>query len=155
MRQINCTPWKRGRIVSPTYTWDESLTVNAPLKATILVLDDDSAVLSSLQFLLETHGFAVCSFRNPAAMLDWAEQNLFDCVVVDYKMPGIDGLKVAEQLRRRGSMAPIILVTGFPDNSIFVKAAAAGIQQVLLKPHIEESLVSHIHDHLSARAMPL
>ena len=104
MRQINCPQSGQARLGITIRTRDERLTVIAPLKTTILVLDDDSAVLSSLQFLLETHGFAVCSFRNPAAMLDWAEQNLFDCVVVDYKMPGIDGLEVAGHLRRRGNM---------------------------------------------------
>jgi two-component system response regulator FixJ len=115
-------------------------------KSTILVLDDDVAVLGSLQFLLETHGFAVSTFQSPVAMLDWARVNAFDCVVVDYKMPDFDGLQVAAQLRERGVTAPVILVTGFPDDSIFIKAAAVGIRQVLLKPHIEDSLVARIQE---------
>jgi two-component system response regulator FixJ len=101
-------------------------------KSTILVLDDDVAVLGSLQFLLETHGFAVSTFQSPVAMLDWARVNAFDCVVVDYKMPDFDGLQVAAQLRERGVTAPVILVTG--------------IRQVLLKPHIEDSLVARIQE---------
>jgi two-component system response regulator FixJ len=120
------------------------LTNFAAMKPIILVLDDDVAVLSSLQFLLETHGFGVSIFQSAAAMLDWAERNTFDCVVVDYKMPGIDGLQVAERLREHGTVAPVILVTGFPDDSIFIKASAVGINKVLLKPHIEDSLVASI-----------
>lgn len=117
-------------------------------KPTILVLDDDVPVLSSLQFLLETHDFAVRTFRSGASMLDWATLHPSDCIVIDYKMPELDGLQVAAQLRARGVATPVILVTGFPDDSIYIKAAAAGIQQVLLKPDLEESLISRITNML-------
>ena len=123
-------------------------------KPTILVLDDDADVLGSLQFLLETHGFVVCTFRNPAAMLSWAALNAFDCVVVDYKMPEIDGLQVVARLRGSGSEVPMILVTGFPDELIFSKAAAAGAQEVLLKPHYQDSLVARIQGYLRSLPTP-
>ena len=119
-------------------------------KPTILVLDDDVPVLSSLQFLLETHDFAVRTFRSGASMLDWATLHPSDCIVIDYKMPELDGLQVATQLRARGVATPVILVTGFPDDSIYIKAAAAGIQQVLLKPDLEDSLISRITSMLPA-----
>lgn len=123
-------------------------------KPTILVLDDDVPVLSSLQFLLETHDFAVRTFRSGASMLDWATLHPSDCIVIDYKMPELDGLQVAAQLRARGVATPVILVTGFPDDSIYIKAAAAGIQQVLLKPDLEDSLISRITNMLPvARAV--
>jgi len=124
---------------------------SANAKPVILVLDDDAAVLGSLQFLLETHGLAVNSFRSPASMLHWAERNSFDCVVLDYKMPDMDGLAVATTLRGRGISAPIILVTGYPDDTIFARAATAGIEQVLLKPNVEGSLIAHIQDRLATR----
>jgi FixJ family two-component response regulator len=117
-------------------------------KPTILVLDDDVPVLSSLQFLLETHDFAVRTFRSGAAMLDWVTLHSSDCIVVDYKMPDLDGLQVVTQLRARGIATPVILVTGFPDDSIYVKAAAAGVQQVLLKPDLEDSLIDRITNML-------
>ncbi len=120
----------------------------ATLKPTILVLDDDVPVLSSLQFLLETHDFVVRTFRSGAAMLDWVTLHSSDCIVIDYKMPELDGLQVVAKLRARGILTPVILVTGFPDDSIYIKAAAAGIQQVLLKPDVEDSLVAHITDML-------
>ena len=121
-------------------------------KQTILVLDDDVPVLNSLQFLLETHDFAVRTFRSGGAMLDWVTQHPSDCIVVDYKMPELDGLQVATQLRARGISTPVILITGFPDDSIYLKAAAAGIQQVLLKPLFQDSLVARITDILPAAA---
>ncbi|CAN5274393.1 response regulator [soil metagenome] len=124
------------------------MTSLAAKKPTILVLDDDDAVLNSLQFLLETHGFAVSSFRSAVAMLAWARLNTVDCVVVDYKMPDINGLQVAANLRDHGIVAPVILATGFLDDTIFVKAAAAGVSHVLLKPHIEDSLIARIQELL-------
>jgi two-component system response regulator FixJ len=121
-------------------------------KPTILVLDDDADVLGSLQFLLETHGFTVRTFRSPAAMLSWAKIHPFDCVVVDYKMPDIDGLEVVSRLRGSGVGVPMILVTGFPDELIFTKAAAAGVREVLLKPLFEDSLVARIREYLRESA---
>ncbi len=67
-----------------------------------------------------------------------------DCFVIDYKMPAMSGIDLAVRLRNRDIDAPIILITGYPDDNILEKAAAAGIHHVLLKPHLEESLASHI-----------
>lgn len=127
------------------------MTQYALAKPTILILDDDSDVLNSLQFLLETHGFAVRTFRSAPALLSWAKVNPFDCVVVDYKMPEIDGLQVTSRLRALGIKAPILLITGFPDETISTKATAAGAQEVLLKPHLEVNLVTQIERRLQER----
>jgi CheY-like chemotaxis protein len=64
--------------------------------------------------------------------------------VIDYKMPAMSGIDLAGRLRNRHIDAPIILITGYPDENIQEKAAAAGIRHVLLKPHIEESLAGRI-----------
>ena len=66
--------------------------------------------------------------------------------MIDYKMPSIDGIDLASQLRSRDVAAPIILITGYPDDNIPAKAAIAGVHHVLLKPHLEESLVARIRD---------
>jgi len=67
-----------------------------------------------------------------------------DCFVIDYKMPNIDGIDLASRLRSRDIAGPIILITGYPDDRIPAKAAVVGVHHVLLKPHIEESLVACI-----------
>jgi CheY-like chemotaxis protein len=64
--------------------------------------------------------------------------------VIDYKMPVMSGIDLANRLRNGHVSAPIILITGYPDENIREKAAAAGIHHVLLKPHLEESLVTRI-----------
>jgi two-component system response regulator FixJ len=110
----------------------------------VYVVDDDTDVLGSLRFLLETDGFDVRTFRSGAALLHAIATGEVDCFVIDYKMPAMSGIDLASRLRNRDIDTPIILITGYPDESILEKASAAGIQHVLRKPHLEESLVSHI-----------
>lgn len=117
---------------------------SSPAKAFIYVVDDDPAVLGSLRFLLETDGFEVETFRSGAALLNAAALKGADCFVIDYKMPNIDGIDLARKLRSRDIAAPIILITGYSDHYIPLNAAAVGVHQVLLKPHIEDSLAASI-----------
>ena len=79
-------------------------------------------------------------------MLKSVASNQADCFVIDYKMPDIHGIDLANRLRSRDITAPIILITGSDDDNIPAKAAVVGVQHVLLKPHLEESLVAWIRD---------
>jgi FixJ family two-component response regulator len=115
----------------------------------ICILDDDPDVLQSLQFLLEAHGFTVRTFGAAVTLLTCIDPEDVDCLVIDYKMPHIDGLDVAVRLRRRNIVTPIILITGYPDQHMAAKAATAGVDRVLFKPHLEESLVRSIRDVIS------
>lgn len=115
-----------------------------PAKPTIYVVDDDADVLGSLRFLLETDGFNVRTFRSGAALLNAVRSTGVDCFVIDYKMPEMNGIDLAKRLRHRDTATPIILITGYPDENISARAAAAGVRDVLLKPLLEESLVARI-----------
>jgi two-component system response regulator FixJ len=110
----------------------------------VYVVDDDTDVLGSLRFLLETDGFTVRTFRSAAALLNGGATGDVACFVIDYKMPAMSGIDLANRLRNRHTGTPVILITGYPDENIQEKAAAAGIRHVLLKPHLEENLVSRI-----------
>ena len=81
----------------------------------IYVVDDDSGVLGSLRFLLETDGFDVRTFRSAAALLNRKIAGKVDCFVLDYKMPAMSGIDLANRLRNRHVGTPIILITGYPD----------------------------------------
>ena len=110
----------------------------------IFVVDDDQHVLESLRFLLETAGFNVRPFRSGAALLGERPFKQVDCFVIDYKMADMNGIDLACHLREQDIVAPIILVTGYPDELIASKAASLGIRDVLIKPHLEDSLVARI-----------
>ncbi|MBR1125184.1 response regulator [Bradyrhizobium lablabi] len=115
----------------------------SPAKAMIYIVDDDPDVLGSLQFLLETEGFDVRTFRSGAALLKEDAENA-DCLVIDYKMPNMNGIDLAARLRSREVRVPIILITGQIDQNLPDRASVAGIRHVLRKPHLEESLPGHI-----------
>ena len=121
----------------------------APRKPLIYVVDDDYDVLRSLRFLLETEGFDVCTFRSGSALLGSSTRQGADCLVVDYKMAGIDGLELAETLRGLDVSTPIILITGYPDENITAKASSAGVRQVLLKPNLEDRLVECVQNAIN------
>jgi two-component system, LuxR family, response regulator FixJ len=110
----------------------------------IYVVDDDADVLGSLRFLLETDGFTVRTFRSGAAVLNAALSTGVDCFVLDYKMPDMNGIDLASRLRGRDIATPVILITGYPDDNISTRAAAAGVDHVLRKPLLDDSLVKRI-----------
>lgn len=123
----------------------------ASAKPTVYVVDDDAAVLGSLRFLLETEGFAVRTFRSAPALLNATIPPGADCYVIDYKMPDINGIELAWRLRQSDADRPVILITGYPDGNISVKAAAAGIKHVILKPLLDENLAKCIRHAIQDR----
>jgi|ERR1700676_387326 len=133
-----------------------SVMVPSTTTPLVYVVDDDQGVLGSLRFLLETDGFSVRTFHSGAALLNGITTGKADCFVIDYKMPTMSGIDLASRLRKRDIDAPIILITGYPDENIVEKASAAGIHHVLLKPHLEESLATHIRGAIQeAQPAPL
>jgi FixJ family two-component response regulator len=122
-----------------------------PTKVMIYVVDDDSDVLGSLQFLLEADGFAVRTFKSAAALLRDGTSDGADCFVIDYKMPDMNGIDLIKRLRSKDISAPIILITGHPDEHINERAATAGVHHVLRKPLLDDSLIGHIRGALDER----
>src|SRR5450631_4372336 len=126
------------------------LAMPSSAKATVYVVDDDADVLGSLRFLLETDGFDVRTFRNGASLLNVVRSTDVDCFVIDYKMPDMNGIDLAGRLRNRDIAAPVILITGYPDENIAARAEAAGVRHVMLKPLLDESLVTRIRGVIQA-----
>jgi two-component system, LuxR family, response regulator FixJ len=119
--------------------------IPSALNSTVYVVDDDADVLSSLRFLLEADGFAVRTFRSGAALLHASlPAEAVDCFVIDYKLSDINGIDLVGRLRSRGLAAPAILITGYPDANIQARAASAGVEHVLNKPLLDESLIKYI-----------
>ena len=66
-------------------------------------------------------------------------------------MPDMNGIDLACRLRSRDMAAPVILITGYPDEHISARAEAAGVRDVLLKPHLDDSLVTRIRGAIQER----
>jgi two-component system, LuxR family, response regulator FixJ len=118
--------------------------------ATVYVADDDPDVLVSLRFLLEAEGFKVRTFANGPALLASSLPEPGDCLIIDYKMTGMNGLELIHRLRDRQISSPVVLITAYENAA--AKAAASGIRHVVMKPHIEESLVAHVEEALREAA---
>ncbi|MGO4714068.1 response regulator [Bradyrhizobium sp. 2TAF24] len=130
---------------------EDIVAAASPLAIRVNVVDDDPAVLSSLRFLLETEGFDVRTFRSGPALLNSDAVRKADGFVIDYKMETMNGLDLATRLRTT-VQAPVILITGFPDDGIAAKASAAGIHAVLMKPHLEDSLAATLRSAIRQTA---
>jgi FixJ family two-component response regulator len=110
----------------------------------VAIVDDDSGVRDSLQFLLEIIGHQVETFASAAEFLT-AEIQHPACLILDHHMPETTGLELAERLRAAGSAIPILLITGSPSPAIAARAAELGVTRVLEKPLIEEDLLGFIN----------
>lgn len=125
------------------------MTGSTIVKHRICILDDDSAVLQSMRFLLEAHGFKVRTFSAAGTLFASIGPDDVDCLVIDYKLPHMNGLDVAAHLRQQNVAAPIVLITGYPPQHMAEKAAVVGIDHILFKPHLEDSLVMRIREAIS------
>lgn len=117
---------------------------------TVLIVDDDAAVRSSLKFALEVEGLSVRLYDGPVALL--ADGNLprCGCLIVDYYMPGMDGLEMVDTLRARNVALPVILITARSNKQLRDFATKSGICCVLEKPLSDDTLVEGIRSALDA-----
>jgi two-component system, LuxR family, response regulator FixJ len=108
-------------------------------KDVVVVVDDDPAVCSSLEFALGIEGFKVLTFASGAELLKQQQMPTSGCVIIDYYLPGMNGLELALALRGRDVALPIILITTHPSRSLRQSASAEGIE-IVEKPLLGNSL---------------
>ena len=117
--------------------------------ATVIIIDDDCAIRNSLKFALELEGFCVQTYSSPQKLL---AQGHFPkracCLVIDYKLPEMNGLQLLERLRARDCMLPAILITTNPNSNLARQAAEAGAT-LIEKPLLGDGLIQRIHSALT------
>lgn len=109
----------------------------------ILIIDDDREVRDSLQFLLEASKFKVRTYSSARSF--FAEQTpQAACMIVDVRMPEMDGLELQEEANNRDIDIPIIIITGHGDISIAVRAMKAGAVDFIEKPFSDDVILASI-----------
>jgi|SRR6516162_4066589 two-component system response regulator FixJ len=112
----------------------------------VAVIDDDAAVCDSTHFLLETYDFGVRTYLTATDFLK--DDPDIACLIVDYQLPGLNGLGLVSELRTRGRQVPTILITATTDPAVERRAAELGIKQVLQKPLSNHVLLRAVRKEL-------
>jgi CheY-like chemotaxis protein len=100
----------------------------------VLVVDDDPVVTTSFDRVLSHDGYIVVTARNGTEALDKLNTGNYDVVYTDIKMPGMDGLELAERVKARRSWTPVVIITGYGSEESERRAKAAGVNAFLRKP---------------------
>lgn len=118
----------------------------------VFVVDDDESVRRSLERLLRVSGHRVESFSSAAAFLSRPNSEVPACLLLDIRMPQLNGLDVQRKVNQAGRLLPVILMTGYADIESCVLGMKAGATDFLLKPCNEDQLLEAVDRALAQSA---
>ena len=119
---------------------------------TVFLVDDDDAIRHSASFMLRHAGYTVKTFPDGVTFLDEYAPNDSACILLDVRMPVMDGLAVQTALQECGNTMPIIVLTGHGDVSVAVQAMKNGAIEFLEKPYEKKALLEAIETGFSRLA---
>jgi two-component system response regulator FixJ len=123
-------------------------SVDTPVEAPerrVYVIDDDRNIRKSLEFLLGTSGISVQAFDSATAFIDHLLRLLPAPILLDVRMPGIDGMQLLKILKDRGIDWPVVMITAFGEVAVAVRAMQLGSIDFLEKP-IKPDVLEHLLD---------
>ena len=120
----------------------------------VLVVDDDPAVRKSFDRVLTGKGYAVITAENGEEALRKLNEEKYDLVYSDIRMPGMSGLEVAEKVRARRPWTPVVIITGYGTDIAEERAKAAGVSKFLHKPLSPAMIEDSARDVLAVPAAP-
>ncbi len=122
--------------------------MKSPDTAMVFVIDDDAAVRESIQGLLKSVGLHSDSFGTAQKFLTSERSDRPSCLILDIRLPGINGLDFQRQLADAGIHIPIIFITGHGDIPMTVRAMKSGAVEFLTKPFRDQDLLDAIYQAL-------
>jgi|SRR5215467_4450594 len=117
----------------------------------ISIIDDNDSVRESLQRLMRSVGFAMNVFASAEEFLDSDRLRNTDCLILDVRLPGMNGLELQRHLATSHSEIPIIFITSYEDDEVRARALNAGALDYLLKPFNDEDLLDAIDAALKSK----
>jgi len=118
----------------------------------VFIVDDDSGVRKALSLLARSAGLSAKSYASGYEFLDFCTPDVSGCLLLDVRMPGMDGLELQEILAVRGIGLPIVFITGHGDIRMSVEALKKGGVDFLEKPFDDEELLESVRTAMSLDA---
>jgi CheY-like chemotaxis protein len=118
----------------------------------VLVVDDDPVVCKSFDRVLTSKGYAVITAESGEEALRKLNEEKYDIVYSDIRMPGMSGLEVAENVKARRPWTPVVIITGYGTDAAEARARAAGVSSFLHKPLSPEMIEGSVRDVLARPA---
>jgi excisionase family DNA binding protein len=115
----------------------------------VLVIDNDAAVRKLMKRFLEADGYRVYLASDGAEGLTWLNREPVDLILLDLKMPGMNGPAFLREFRKEYDSLPVIVITGYPDGNLMAEAIKYGPITLLAKPVEREQLVQAIGSTLN------
>lgn len=123
------------------------------MQETVYIVDDDPMIREALSRLLESVSLRVESSSTCEEFLETYDPEALSCLILDARLPGMSGFELQEELGRRRLSIPIIMITGYGDVSMAVRAVANGALDYLTKPFNEQVLLERIRQALDIAKM--
>jgi len=114
------------------------------IESSVYLVDDDPGVREAIAFLLEAEGLRVKAFGDPCELLEAVDADARGCLLLDVRMPGMDGLELHQALKKRGVAMPAVFISGHGDIPMAVRAVNAGALDFIEKPFDDEVLLERI-----------
>ena len=118
-------------------------------KRLVHLVDDEDAIRRSAGFMLKTSGFRVKTYESGVELMKEAKQLDPGCILLDIRMPGMDGLETQQALREQGVPLPVIIMTGHGDITLAVRAMKVGAVDFIEKPFEKAVLLSALDEGFS------
>lgn len=126
-----------------------NLAMACEIKPTVFIVDDDDAVRSAVSLLVRSCGWEPKAFASAEAFLASPIDDSPACLVLDLKMPTMDGVALQRELSQNGIELPVIIVTAYSDQSLAQRAVEGGAAAVISKPFNADELIETIKKTLS------
>ncbi len=119
------------------------------MKKRILIADDEAALLKTMAFTLKRKGFEAITFENGQSAYNeikeaFQDNKLYNLIITDIQMPGLNGLVLIKKIRESGITTPILAITGFGNKKMVLELMRAGCNDYLDKPFSMNEFINRI-----------